>query len=119
MGTTNSSWHPSGLAQLLERRDLPDAMMAAAVGDLTAGNFEEAEAAALLIALRMKGESASEIAAAVGVLREAMARLHPPTRPVLDTCGTGGDGSGTFNISTATALVVAAAGVPVVKHGNR
>ena len=119
MATNTSSWHPSGLAQLLERRDLPEAMMAAAVRDLTAGNFEDAEAAALLIALRMKGESAGEIAAAVAVLREAMARLNPPVRPVLDTCGTGGDGSGTFNISTATALVVAGSGVAVVKHGNR
>jgi anthranilate phosphoribosyltransferase len=119
MGTSNSGWHPSGLAQLLERRDLPEAMMAAVVRDLTSGNFDDAEAAALLIALRMKGESATEIAAAVQVLREAMARLSPPIRPVLDTCGTGGDGSGTFNISTATALVVAATGVPVVKHGNR
>src|SRR5439155_6232919 len=69
--------------------------------------------------LRCKGESASELASAVTVLRGAMHRLECPSRPVLDTCGTGGDGSGTFNISTATALVVAAAGVPVVKHGNR
>lgn len=119
MGTTNSSWHPSGLAQLLERRDLPESVIQEAVRDLTAGNFEEAEAAALLVALRMKGESAGEIAAAVQVLRESMARLCPPIRPVLDTCGTGGDGSGTFNISTATAIVVAACGVTVVKHGNR
>ena len=67
----------------------------------------------------MKGETAAEIAAAVEVLRGAMIRLEPPARPVLDTCGTGGDGTGTFNISTAAALVVAGTGVPVVKHGNR
>jgi anthranilate phosphoribosyltransferase len=67
----------------------------------------------------MKGESAAEIAAAALVLREQMVRLVPVSGPVLDTCGTGGDESGTFNISTAAALVAAGAGVPVVKHGNR
>jgi len=91
----------------------------AAVTDLTAGTFDEAEAAAFLVALRQKGEAASEIAAAVEVLRGSMIRLQPPVRPVLDTCGTGGDGIGTFNISTAAALVVAGTGIPVVKHGNR
>src|SRR5438067_10297978 len=119
MGRTPPEWHTAGLPVLLERRALPDALVRAAVTDLTAGTFDEAEAAALLIALRQKGESASELAAAAAVLRGAMHRLDCLTRPVLDTCGTGGDGSGTFNISTATALVVAAAGVPVVKHGNR
>jgi anthranilate phosphoribosyltransferase len=116
---TPSAWHTTGLPLLLERRDLPDDLVRAAVQDLTAGTFDEAEAVALLVALRVKGEAASEIATAVEVLRTAMLRLQPPARPVLDTCGTGGDGSGTFNISTATALVVAGAGVPVVKHGNR
>src|SRR5207249_3605722 len=79
----------------------------------------EAETAALLIALRMKGESPVELAAAASVLREQMVRLETSHEGILDTCGTGGDGLGTFNVSTATALVVAAAGVPVVKHGNR
>lgn len=119
MGLPSSPWHTTGLPLLLERRDLPDDLVRAAFMDLTAGTFDEAEAAALLVGLRLKGESASELATAVTVLRGVMHTLDCPLRPVLDTCGTGGDGSGTFNISTATALVVAAAGVRVVKHGNR
>jgi anthranilate phosphoribosyltransferase len=67
----------------------------------------------------MKGETGSELAVAAGVMREHMVRLETSPHQVLDTCGTGGDGAGTFNISTATALVAAAAGVRVVKHGNR
>src|SRR5262245_45660707 len=86
---------------------------------LMRGTLCEAEAAAFLIALRMKGETAAELAAAAGVLREHMVRWDTGRSGVLDTCGTGGDDAGTFNISTATALVVAGAGVPVVKHGNR
>jgi anthranilate phosphoribosyltransferase len=77
------------------------------------------ELAALLLALRMKGETSTELAAAAAVLREYMIPLATGRTGLLDTCGTGGDGTGTFNISTATALVVAGAGVPVVKHGNR
>lgn len=87
--------------------------------DLLAGRVDDLFAASLLTALRMKGESGEEIAAAALVLREQMIRLVPVSAPVLDTCGTGGDDSGTFNISTATAFVVAGCGVPVVKHGNR
>src|SRR5262245_27418617 len=109
MGRTPPDWHTIGLPLLLERRDLPDPLIRAAIADLTAGTFDESEATALLIALRVKGESASELAAAVSILRGVMHRLDCPSRPVLDTCGTGGDGSGTFNISTATALVVASA----------
>jgi anthranilate phosphoribosyltransferase len=119
MKTSSPQWHAAGLALLRDGRNLPADLVCSAIRDLTAGEFRDEEAASWLLALRAKGEAASEIAAAVSVLREAMVRLHPPARPVLDTCGTGGDGSGTFNISTATALVVAGAGIPVVKHGNR
>src|SRR5438309_8249133 len=93
--------------------------MRALVGALVRGEVGDAEAAALLVALRLKGETSGELAAAAQVLREHMVRWDPGREDVLDTCGTGGDGTGTFNISTATALVVAGAGVPVVKHGNR
>jgi anthranilate phosphoribosyltransferase len=107
------------LSALVERRDLSAAQMRHLVQEVISGRCAEAETAALLIALRMKGETVAEIAAAAAVLREHMLRLDTGRPDVLDTCGTGGDGSGTFNISTATALVAAGAGVPVVKHGNR
>jgi anthranilate phosphoribosyltransferase len=112
-------WYPGAMAALLARRDLDAVTITAAFRDLLAGRVDDAYAGSLLAALRMKGESSAEIAAAATVLREQMIRLVPVSGPVLDTCGTGGDDSGTFNISTATALVVAACGVPVVKHGNR
>jgi anthranilate phosphoribosyltransferase len=114
-----SPWFAEAMTLLLERREVPRELMAAAFRQLTAGGADEAEAAAFLVALRMKGETAAEIAAAAEVLREQMVCLPPSGRAVLDTCGTGGDESGTFNISTAAALVVAGCGVPVVKHGNR
>jgi anthranilate phosphoribosyltransferase len=116
---TNSSWFTECLAALIERHDLSENQMRSAMSEMMAGRCSETEAAALLIALRMKGESAAEIAAAASVLREQMVRLETGRADVLDTCGTGGDGAETFNISTAAALVVAGAGVPVVKHGNR
>jgi anthranilate phosphoribosyltransferase len=107
------------LQSLMARRELTEAALRAVLQEMMAGQCGEAEAAAFLVALRMKGETASEIAAAARVLREHMVRWDPGRQDVLDTCGTGGDGACTFNISTATALVVAGAGVPVVKHGNR
>ena len=106
------------LNALLRREELGTAQMRFVLGQMMAGQCGEVEAAAFLTALRMKGETAGEIASAAQVLREHMVRWDPG-RPVLDTCGTGGDGAGTFNISTAAAFVVAGAGVPVVKHGNR
>ena len=112
-------WFPGVLAGLLAGQDVPAARMTEAVRDLVAGRVDDARAAAFLTALRMKGETADEIAAAALVLREQMVRLVPVSGPVLDTCGTGGDDSGTFNISTAAALVAAGAGMSVVKHGNR
>jgi anthranilate phosphoribosyltransferase len=107
------------LATLLERRDLRAEQMRVLIEDVLAGRCGDLETAALLIALRSKGECAGEIAAAAGVLREHMVRVDTGRADLLDTSGTGGDGSGTFNISTATALVAAGAGVAVVKHGNR
>jgi anthranilate phosphoribosyltransferase len=99
--------------------ELGETQIASAFAAMLDGRLGEAETAALLIALRMKGETAAEIAAAAQVLRQRMVRWDAGREPVLDTCGTGGDATGTFNISTATAFVVAAAGVRVVKHGNR
>jgi anthranilate phosphoribosyltransferase len=113
------NWFAELFPLLLTGRDLPSGLVTEAVRDMVAGRVDEARGAAFLTALRMKGETADEIAAAAIVLREQMVRLVPVSGPVLDTCGTGGDDSGTFNISTAAALVACGAGVPVVKHGNR
>jgi anthranilate phosphoribosyltransferase len=107
------------LSTLVNRRELTETQVRGMMHAILLGRLDEVEAAGWLIALRMKGETAAEIAAAASVLREHMISWDPGVSGVLDTCGTGGDGSGTFNISTATAFVVAAAGVPVVKHGNR
>jgi anthranilate phosphoribosyltransferase len=107
------------LADLIERRDLPEEQMRGLIEEVITGQAGEVETAAVLIALRMKGETALELATAASVLRQHMIPLWSEPREVLDTCGTGGDGTGTFNISTAAALVAAGAGVPVVKHGNR
>ena len=112
-------WYADTITRLLAGDDLDPGFTADVFRDLLAGRVDDVCAAGLLTALRMKGESAGEIAAAARALREQMTRLLPISGPVLDTCGTGGDASGTFNISTAAALVAAAVGVPVVKHGNR
>jgi anthranilate phosphoribosyltransferase len=107
------------LGCLFARRELADEQIRWIMAEMMAGRCPDAVMAAFLAALRMKGETAPEIAAATRVLREHMVRWDPGVANVLDTCGTGGDGSGTFNISTATALVAAGAGAFVVKHGNR
>jgi len=113
------SWFAPTFARLLNGEDLDGASASALFRDLLGGRVDDPLASALLVALRVKGESAPEIAAAALALREQMIRLVPISGPVVDTCGTGGDDLGTFNISTAASFVVAGAGVPVVKHGNR
>lgn len=88
-------------------------------GQLMDGQVSETLKAALLIALRMKGEAVPEISGAAAAMRRRAIPIPHTRGDVVDTCGTGGDGRGTFNISTAAALVAAAAGAPVAKHGNR
>jgi anthranilate phosphoribosyltransferase len=88
-------------------------------GRLMDGELSEPLKAALLVALRMKGEVAAEVCGAAGAMRRRVIVIPHTRARVVDTCGTGGDGRGTFNISTAAALVAAAAGLPVAKHGNR
>jgi anthranilate phosphoribosyltransferase len=101
------------------REPVPAALLEAAFGEIMDGKASAAAIAGLLIALRTKGESVEEIVAAARALR-ARAETAPLADPrAIDTCGTGGDGAGTFNVSTAAAFVVAGAGVPVAKHGNR
>lgn len=86
---------------------------------IMSGDATPAQISGLLIALRMKGETIEEIAAAASVMRELAAHVSVNVSPLIDTCGTGGDGIGTFNISTAAAFVTAAAGGFIAKHGNR
>ncbi len=112
-------WFAESMPDLLAGRDLAPGVVTSAVRDILSGRADDTPVAAWLTALRAKGETAGEIAAAALALREQMVRLVPVSGPVVDTCGTGGDGTGTFNISTAAALITAGAGVPVVKHGNR
>jgi anthranilate phosphoribosyltransferase len=118
-GLPTPPWFSATLETLLERRNLSAAQMGELMHALLGGACGEAETAALLVALRMKGETAEELAAAAAVMRACGTPLDAGPGDLLDTCGTGGDGGCTFNISTATALVAAGAGVPVVKHGNR
>jgi anthranilate phosphoribosyltransferase len=107
------------LERLVTGHDL-DAMEAyAAFGGIMDGQCSEAEIAALLTALRVKGEAVAEIVGAARAMQERATGIPVKHHAMLDTCGTGGDQLHTFNISTATAFVVAACGVPVAKHGNR
>jgi anthranilate phosphoribosyltransferase len=109
------------LANLAQGRSLSAEETAAAVAAIMSGGASEAAIAAFLTALRIRGETADELAGAVQAVRAQMAELDRTdlSAPLLDTCGTGGDGANTVNVSTAAAIVVAAAGVAVAKHGNR
>lgn len=106
-------------AELLEARPLSAEVMKPAVDAIMDGECSEAEIAAFLTALRCRGESAGELVGAARAMRERSTSISCQTPGLLDTCGTGGDQLSTFNISTAAALVAAAAGQPVAKHGNR
>jgi anthranilate phosphoribosyltransferase len=108
------------LAHLVEGNDLPASLASKAMELVASGEATEAQIASLVTGLRMKGESVEEMTAFARVLEHHAVTIYPGVcGPLVDTCGTGGDGLGTFNISTAAAIVAAGAGVPVVKHGNR
>jgi len=106
------------LPKLVERQDLTRRESMFLMEEMLCGNLTQSQIAAILVALRMKGESTEEILAFIKVMRKHMIKIKT-SGLVIDTCGTGGDGKGTFNISTAAALVAAGAGVKVAKHGNR
>lgn len=103
---------------LIQNKDLSEKEMVDAMRDIMEGKATDAQIASFLTALRIKGETVDEITGAAKVMREKVSSIEAPEMTV-DTCGTGGDMAQTFNISTTTALVVAACGVPVAKHGNR
>ncbi len=107
------------LQRLLDREDLGRDEVAALFGRIMDGELGESQIAALLVALAMKGETPDEITGAVEAMRARARAVPHAVVDVIDTCGTGGDGRGTFNISTAAAFVAAAAGATVAKHGNR
>lgn len=109
----------AALARLCERTDLTAAEAAAAIDVLIGGRATPAQVGAFLAALRVKGETIDELVGAARAMRARAARVVSRRSPLVDTCGTGGDGASTFSISTAAALVAAAAGAAVAKHGNR
>jgi len=103
---------------LVQGMDLSEEQMRICMEEIMDGKATPAQIGAFLTALRLKGETVDEITAAVKVMREKATKIKAP-EGVVDTCGTGGDMAHTFNISTTVAIVVAASGVPVAKHGNR
>lgn len=107
------------IEKLVNRVNLSERETASVMTEIMTGEATPLQVAAFLTALRMKGETVDEITGAARVMREKAHRVRVESKTVLDTCGTGGDQKGTFNISTTCAFVVAGAGIPVAKHGNR
>jgi anthranilate phosphoribosyltransferase len=109
----------SALRAVTSRRDLSGDEMTAVMEQIADGDTDQIQVGALLTALRTKGETPEEISSAARVMRRHAKKVDVKELDVIDTCGTGGDGANTFNISTAAAIVAAAAGAAVAKHGNR
>jgi anthranilate phosphoribosyltransferase len=107
------------IAKLADRISLTEAESEAVMREIMEGQTTPAQIAAFLTALRLKGETVDEVVGAARAMREKAVKIRVDDPLVVDTCGTGGDRKGTFNISTTTAFVVAGAGVTVAKHGNR
>jgi anthranilate phosphoribosyltransferase len=107
------------LLKLMNGQDLTESEMIEVMDNIMSGNVTEAQIASFLTALKIKGEVVSEIVGGAKILRQKAEKVDLSAYYTVDTCGTGGDKSGTYNISTAVAIVVAASGLKVVKHGNR
>lgn len=107
------------IANLIDAQHLSQAEMTGVMNQIMSGDATDAQIGAFLIALRIKGETEDEIAGAAAVMREKATPIATKHDVIVDTCGTGGDHSGTFNISTTAAFVTAGAGLCVAKHGNR
>ncbi len=107
------------LAKLMRKEDLSEEEMVQVTNMIMEGEASPAQIGSFLTALRLKGETVNEIVGAAKVMREKALKVRFEAPVLVDTCGTGGDGSNTFNISTTAAFIVAAAGIPVAKHGNR
>jgi anthranilate phosphoribosyltransferase len=107
------------ISHAVEARDIPAPILEAAFGEIMAGEATPAQVAALLVGLRMKGETVDEIVALAQALRRVAETVEVGNPQTVDTCGTGGSGLDTFSISTTSAFVVSGAGIPVAKHGNR
>jgi anthranilate phosphoribosyltransferase len=110
---------PALIEKLQRREDLTTGEASAAMNEIMEGRAQPAQIAGLLVALAMKGERPSEIVGLARTMREKATKLSRAHHPLFDTCGTGGDRAHTFNVSTVAALVLAACGVRVAKHGNR
>lgn len=107
------------LQKLVDKKDLTAEEAQAMMAGIIEGRFTHAQTAALLVALKMKGETEEEIVEFARVMRENATKIQPKVDGLVDTCGTGGDSKNTFNISTTAAFVAAGAGVKIAKHGNR
>lgn len=107
------------IQRLVERQDLTEEESAVAMNAIMSGEATPAQIAAFMTALRMKGETVAEVTGCARAMRQKATPIRSSRRPLLDTCGTGGDHSGSFNISTAAAFVAAGVGAVVAKHGNR
>jgi len=108
-----------GIARIVVGEDLRETEMMTVMTEVMEGEATPAQIAAFMTALRIKGETVEEVTGAARIMRQKATRIDARSSIVVDTCGTGGDGRNTFNISTTAAFVVAAAGITVAKHGNR
>jgi len=107
------------LKKVLDKLNLKEEEMILVMTQVMEGKVEDSQLGAFLTALRMKGETVEEITGAAKVMRDKAEKIKVSKDPIIDTCGTGGDGANTFNISTAAAFVVAGCDISVAKHGNR